>query len=241
MIKESSRTAESSGIKGARRRGVHQNGRVPKRGTVSVVGQGRAEGEPDVCRVTLTVTALRAGVAAALADSESAARRVRDALAAHGVAPRDAATAGVSVRSEEEYGQSGRRLLGYRAEHRLAVVLRDLGSAGRALGDAVAAGGDDVRLEGVEFTVDDDAPLRTTARDAAWHDALAAATQLAGLAGRSLGAVRSIGVAGGGMPQPLPKGRMLAAMSAGGPEVGLEAGAVAVHVSLAVVWELADA
>jgi len=205
-----------------------------------VVGHGRAQGTPDVCRVHLTATALRPTVALALADSEATAARIRDVLAAAGVAPKDAATGTVSVRPEEDYsGSRGPRLLGYRAEHALEVVLRDLASAGRLLGDAVAAGGDGVRLQGVEFALEDDAELRATARDAAWRDAQRAAEQLAGLAGRALAAVRSVDEGGAGGPRSRPGPPRAFAATAGGSEVGLEPGGVAVGVSLAVVWELA--
>src|SRR4051794_41773032 len=92
---------------------------------------------------------MRPAVAAALADSEQAARQVREALTAGGVAPRDAATGNVSISTEEDYsGQRGPRLLGYRADHTLTVVLRDLAVAGRVLGEAVAAGGGAGRVAG---------------------------------------------------------------------------------------------
>jgi uncharacterized protein YggE len=179
-------------------------------------------------------------VAPALADSEATARRIREALAAGGVAPADAATGTVTIRPEEDYsGPRGPRLLGYRAEHGLEIVLRDLGSAGRVLGDAVAAGGDAVRLQGVEFALEDDAQLRAAARTAAWEDARRAADQLAGLAGRSLGAVRSIDQGGALALRVRPPQRLSFAGTNGGPEVGLESGGVAVDVTLVVVWELA--
>ena len=206
-------------------------------GTISVVGQGRAEGPPDVCRVSLVATALRPSVAAALADSEQATRRVREALVAGGGEARDAATSTVTVRAEEDYsGQRGPRLLGYRAEHALDVVLRDLDAAGRLLGDAVAAGGEAARLQGVSFAVEDDAALRAQARAAAWADALRAGEQLAQLAGRDLGAVRSIDEGGGPGSGPPPRPMMARAM--GAAEVALEPGGVGVAVALAVVWEL---
>ena len=211
---------------------------MPKPPTISVVGHGRARGAPDVCRVQLTATALRPAVASALADSEATARRVREALAAGGVAPADAATGTVTIRPEEDYsGPRGPRLLGYRAEHSLEIVLRDLAAAGRLLGEAVAAGGDAVLLQGVEFALEDDADVRASARAAAWADARRAAGQLAELAGRPLGAVRRIDQ-GAGVGVPVRPPRMLALAAGGATEVGLESGGVAVDVTLAVVWEL---
>jgi uncharacterized protein YggE len=104
------------------------------------------------------------------------------------------------------------------------------------LGDAVAAGGDAVRLQGVEFTLEDDTQLRSAARAAAWEDARRAAEQLAGLAGRPLGAVRRVDE-GRGVELPVRPLRMDFAASAA-PEVGLQSGGVSVEVSLGVVWEL---
>jgi uncharacterized protein YggE len=142
----------------------------------------------------------------------------------------------VTVHAEEDYSgrHDGPRLLGYRAEHGLGIVLRDLAAAGRVLGDAVAAGGDAVRLHGVSFVIEDDADLRARAREAAWRDALRAGEQLAGLAGGALGSVRSIDetlVRDGGAPQPM-------AVRAAAAEIGLQPGAVEVRAVLAVVWEL---
>ncbi len=200
------------------------------------MGQGRAAGAADVCRVALAATALRPTVAAALADSEQATRRVRDALSAAGVSGQNAATSTVTVQAEEDYMvQDGPKLVGYRAEHGLEVVLRDLASAGRVIGDAVAAGGEAVRMRGVSFAVDDDAELRAQARAAAWADALRAGEQLAGLAGGALGTVRSVTETHAGDGRgPVP----MAARAAGLAEIGLEPGDIDVGIALAVVWEL---
>jgi hypothetical protein len=233
---EKLRRSPITGLQGKIGRGA-QNRAVTDSGTISVVGRGRAEGVPDLCRATLVATALRSSVAAALQESEAAARRIRAALAAGGVQPQDAATGGMNLRAEEDYsGQHGPRLLGYRAEHTIDVVLRDLAGAGRLLGDAVAAGGEAVRLQGVGFTVEDDAGLRERARSAAWADARRAGKQLASLASAPLGRVVSVDEGTGrGGPPPRPMEARLMAASA---DMGLEPGAVGVEVQLAVVWEL---
>ena len=204
--------------------------------SIGVVGTGRAWGVPDVVRVRLTATAVRPTLAAALADSEDAARRIRTALAAAGVLAADATTQGLSVHAEQVFNdQEGSRITGFRSEHELSVTLRDLPSAGRLLGDAVVAGGDDVRLHGVEFAVEDDEPLRARARDEAWHDALRRAEQLAALSGRRLGPVHSI-LEEGPARQPRPLAAGLAAARA--VEDDVQPGSVGLQVSLAVTWEL---
>jgi uncharacterized protein YggE len=203
---------------------------------ISVSGTGSASGPPDVMRVRLAATAMRTTVAAALAASEEAARQIRLALRAAGVSPADAATAGLAVNAEQVWSeQTGPRITGYRSEHQLAITLRDLGSAGRSLGEAVAAGGDEVRLDGVSFEVEDDAPLRERARVAAWDDALRRARQLAELAGRELGEVREITEQSGYPVRPIGESRRAEAMAT---DVAVEPGAVDVQVTLAVQWAL---
>ncbi len=132
---------------------------------ISVVGVGRATAAPDVVRVRLTATAVRPTLAVALTDSEAAAHRVRSALAGLGVQAADATTQGLSVQAEQTWTeQEGPRVTGFRSEHELAITVRDLTATGRVLGEILAAGGDDVRLGGVEFAIEDDAELRAAAR-----------------------------------------------------------------------------
>jgi len=205
---------------------------------ISVTGTGRASAPPDVMRVQLVATALRPTVAAALAASEQAVSAIRAVLAAAGVAAEDASTLGLSINAEQVWNeQTGPRTTGYRSEHRLAVVLRDLAAAGPLLGEALTAGGDDVRLDGVGFEVEDDTDLRTRARASAWADAERRAGQLAELAGCRLGAVASIGEQSGFAPvpvMPMSARRDVAAAV----EVGIEPGSVGVEVTLAVQWTL---
>lgn len=206
---------------------------------ISVTGQGRASATPDVMRVNLVATALRPSVAEALAASERAVTAMRAALAARGVRPDDAHTVGLMLNPEQVWAeQTGPRTVGYRSEHRLAVTLRDLAGAGVALGEVVAAGGDDVRLEGISFEVDDDSALRETARERAWASAEAMARQLAGLAGRELGPVLEILEQGGYSPGPIPMMAMASAGKREATDVGVQPGSVAVETSLAVRWSL---
>ncbi len=68
------------------------------------------------------------------------------------------------------------------------MLVRDLDIADRVV-DAVAAAGEEARLNGISFEIGDPATALAAARDAAYKDALAKARQYAGLTGRTLGAV----------------------------------------------------
>jgi uncharacterized protein YggE len=203
---------------------------------IAVVGTGRAAADPDVVRVRLGVSVLRPVAAAAVAAADDGVRRVRAALTALGVPPRDASTQGLSVAAEQVWTESeGPRITGFRADHELLVTLRDLGAVGQVLGELLTAGGDDARLHGVEFAVEDADQLRAAAREAAWWDAVARATQLAGLAGCRLGAVQQLieGTVAGPGPMMFAKAEVLTA-AAGTMDV--QPGTVSVEVTLSVSW-----
>ncbi len=207
---------------------------------ISVTGTGSASAAPDVMRVRLAATALRPSVATALAASEQSVSAIRAALSAAGVAAADASTAALAITAEQVWTeQQGPKTVGYRSEHQLAISLRELAAAGRVLGEALAAGGDDVRLDGVSFEVDDDTPLRERARVAAWADAVARAEQLASLAGRALGTVGEITEQSGFSPGPVMPMMMGKRRAMDAVEVGVQPGSVGVEVTLAVQWALA--
>jgi len=206
---------------------------------ITVPGTGRVEGSPDVVRVRLVASTLRPAAADALAATEVAAAAVRSALSGHGVTGADAASGPFRLTAEQTWTErEGLRVTGYRCDHGIRAVVRDVPALGRVLADVLAAGGDDVRVDAVDADVEDDADLRVRARELAWADALDRATRLAALAGRELGAVATVTEGAGetpGPPQPLAVAK-LAAAPAG--DVSLLPGDVAVVVVLTVQWEL---
>jgi uncharacterized protein YggE len=195
-------------------------------------------GVPDVVRISLTATAFRPAVAEALAASEDAARRIREVLARFALTGADAATSTLTVQAEQVWeNERGPRVTGYRAEHGIEVILRDLAAVGPVIGEALSAGADDARLNDVAFDVEDGSSLRARARQVAWEDALSRARELAALAGRPLGAVLYVAEGdppGQGPPVPLRNAVQFASGSAVAPEPGR----VRVAVDLRVHWAL---
>jgi uncharacterized protein len=203
---------------------------------IRVLGTGQAQALPRIARLDLVVVARERSLAEALSSGESAVARVRAALVAAGTEPVDTTTDGLSVQAEQSWSEGGGpQVVGFRADHGLRVLVRDLQALGPVLGGALAAGGDLMRVNGVDFAVEDEEPLRRQARESAWADALGRARHLAGLAGRELGPVNSIvespvrgeAVALGGV-------RVLSA----GSEPDIRPAAVRCRVELAVNWAL---
>ncbi len=109
---------------------------------------------------------------------------VTEALRARAVGSGDLKTTGAQV--QPNYTSSG-GIDGYTATESLTATLRDLKTAGAAIGAAAAAGGNATRIDGVSLDIQHDSALMTQARNAAYADAKAKAQQYADAAGEPLG------------------------------------------------------
>lgn len=200
---------------------------------IVVDGVGRVSGTPDVLRVTLGVSVRRDDVSSAMAAATSRQNKVRAALKHRGVADRDLQTSDVSVYPETD---SKGRPHGYRVTETLTAKLRHLDTAGRAITEAVEAGGNETVLQGVSFALEDNAALLAKARDDAYADAKAKATRYAELAGRTLGEVQLVTeTADPGSPRPYPTMQLLDKAAAALP---IDPGTADVSVSVTVRWAL---
>ncbi|SEQ11724.1 SIMPL domain-containing protein [Arthrobacter sp. OV608] len=214
----------------------HQSDGDASAGTVSVTGTGSAEAAPDLMVVSIGVECRADSVAAAWQRAGSSSDAVASTFRRHGVAGADIRTTGLNVRADLVWREGeGQSVTGYVAASSLTVRLRTPASASAAISEAVEAGGNDVRLNGLDLTFADDAEVRARARDAAWEDALRSAGQFARLASARLGPVLSItDTVGPQPPAPLPRMQRAASVEA----LGVEAGETAVSVAIRVVWEL---
>lgn len=200
---------------------------------VWVTGGGRASGPRDECVLTVGAEVRRPGAAAALAACAEVVERMRAVLVGAGLAESALATSAVSLNPIYDQYPT---VAGFQAALQLSATTRDLDRAGTLLSEVVTAGGDEARVHDVSFRHSDPAALLERARQAAWADALARATQLAGLAGRELGEVVAIDETVGRPVPPRPMRAMAMADSAGG--VPLDAGEGEVTVGLTVGWAL---
>ena len=207
---------------------------------VTVEGVGMASAPPDVLRVTIGVQATAPTVQEALDEANAAARRVLDALREEGVAERDVQTVNVQLRSQQERPrpepeEATEQPTRYVASQDLAVTLRDLDTSGATISAAVEAGGDNTRISGMSFGIEDSDALQEQAREQAFADARRKAEQYAELAGRELGDVLSV------REQFTPRGPgpvTEAADARGGEGVPLAPGVSEVRVMTEVRWAL---
>jgi len=160
---------------------------------ITVGGRAKVAGTPDTLRLDLSVVATASSVSGALASANRSADAVQKSLLGNGVAKQDLQTSGLNIQPTYDYTRSGTpRLTGYQVSESVSAKLRDLGRAGDAIGKAVSAGGNAVRVNEISLDLEDTSALVSRARDKAFADAKTKAEQYAKAAGRTLGAVVSI-------------------------------------------------
>lgn len=156
---------------------------------VTVQGVGKVTGTPDTLILTLTVTKTAGDVSSAMNGMATTMTAVQNALKADKVAEADQKTSGLGVSPQYDYSSNKRTLTGYEATENLTVTLRDTKAAGATISAAAAAGGDATQISGLSTDLQNNSGPLNQARDAAFNDAKAKATQYAKSAGRSLGPV----------------------------------------------------
>jgi uncharacterized protein YggE len=206
--------------------------------TITVTGTGTAEARPDLLTISVGVECRRENVGAAYAEAGNASAAVSGALRHHGVANADIRTSGLNVRADLVWREGeGQRVAAYIASSVLTVRLRDVAAASAAISAVVDAGGNDVRLNGLDLGFSDEAAVKARAREAAWQDAHASAEQFASLASARLGAVVSV-TEHSDAQGPVPLARIQRAVST--EALSVEAGQTSVGAAVNVVWELLD-
>lgn len=162
---------------------------------IVVSGQGTLSVAPDLALVSLGVETTVATVADANDRATTAMDAVLAAARANGVRDKDIQTRHFNIYPQYDYVEEtvdGRRtsrqvLTGYRVSNSANVKLRDLDSVGDVIDAVVTAGGDDVRINNIRFTVEDTKPMLTRLREMAVRDAMSKARHLATLSNVRLG------------------------------------------------------
>lgn len=201
---------------------------------IQVSGTGTVAGTPDALRLDLTVSATGSTVTDALRSANAATTRVQRSLTGHGVAAKDVQTSGLSI--SPEYGtKAGAPVIhDYRVDESMTATLHGITAGGQAIGAAVAAGGNAVRVDGISLDLTDTSALVTSARGRAFADARAKADQYARAAGRTLGSVVGIDESVSA-PTPMPIPAFARAAAAGSP-VPVQAGSEDVAVTVTVTF-----
>ena len=203
-----------------------------------VSGEGTISLDPDLAMLDFGVEVNAPSVSEANSQAATAMDAIVDALKDRGVKDEDIQTSRFSVTPRYRYVEeemdgvrTGRDVLtGYRVRNNATVKLRDLDAIGEVIDEVVTAGGDVVRINRINFTLEDPKPKMTELREMAVADAKAKAEHLAELSDVSVGrliyisegaAPPSFGGGGYGVAYAVQESAALAAPSVSGGEVTL--------------------
>ncbi len=198
---------------------------------ITVVGTGQVKGTPDVADVTIGVAARGTTAGDALSTANDRAAKVIAALKDAGVGEDDIQTSSLSIQPTFDDDV----VTGYQVSNMVTARVRDVTKVGETLDAAARVAGDEIRLQGIGFTIDDDSKLLATARDRSVKRARAQAEQLASAAGVELGDVLSIDESGVAIPSTSRDFADGAATSS----VPVEPGTQTLTISTTVVYEIA--
>lgn len=159
---------------------------------ISVTGEGEVTGTPDTLSVSFGVTTKRDTVDAAVGDNATASAKVIETLKGSGVVEKDIQTLNYSLQPSFAYAEGRQVPDGYTVNNTVSVKLHDLKASGGVIDAVTKAGGTDVGVQGVSFSLEDNKALITTARDKAFADAKAKAEQLSSLSGRPIGVTEAV-------------------------------------------------
>ena len=157
---------------------------------ITVNSEGKVKVVPDAVRLNATVTLVAASNKEALGGASTTSAAVRAALLANGVDKAQIQTQSITVYPEYNYTQDkGSVLVGYRASQNFVVIIKNAPNAGAVVDAVIAAGGDNIQVQGVTPFVLDNAAATAEARSVAVKNAKAKATSYTKLLGVKLGKV----------------------------------------------------
>ncbi|MGF0256961.1 SIMPL domain-containing protein [Rhodococcus erythropolis] len=210
--------------------------------TVTVTGTATATAVPDIVRLTIGVSVTQTAVSDAFDAVARLSTALTETLHARGVRGADLTTAGLSVHPQTHWSDGGRQeTTGFTASTTFRVVLRELepeaaNSPAAVIAACVSVGGDAIRLDGLEFDLDDRSDLATKARELAWTAAESKARQFADLADKDLVEVLEVLE---DFDQIVPMRGRVAAMKADSAPIAVERGETEESISVRVRWAMA--
>ncbi|MFA7297757.1 MAG: SIMPL domain-containing protein [Dehalococcoidia bacterium] len=210
---------------------------------ISVEGTGKVTVVPDVGEISMAAQVTRPTVQQARDDAAKAMDAIRAAVRGQGVEDKDVATSGFNIQPQYDYRPNGGgtpQISGYMVNNQVTVKVRKVETLSKVLDAAVSAGGNDVRVNNVQFTVDDPEKSAGAAREAAVANARTHAESLAKAAGVKLGKARTIVESGSTIPVPRAVAAAAPSLGKGGSDVAtpVSPGQTEVSVSVSVVFDI---
>jgi uncharacterized protein len=156
---------------------------------LTVQGTGLSVGTPNLLTVSVGIDVTDDTATDALADDSNKAAAVTAVLSQAGVTAADVQTSDLSI--NPNYNLKG-EITGYQVTNTLTAMIHNFTTAGSVIDSIAGAAGNAIRLDSLNFSVQDTRDLEDTARTDAVHQAVSHAETMAQAAGERLGPVCSL-------------------------------------------------
>ena len=213
-----------------------------------VTGQATLEIPADVAQVSIGVESRETTVSVARQNAAAAMEKVLSAIKENGVSEDDIVTTNFNIYPQtiwvEVSDALGRhsepRITGYTVSNTVQITVRDIDNLSPVVDTAATAGGDLIRINSIQFTVDDSSAFGAQMRQQAAADALAKADVYARAMGVTLGQLVYLTEIGNDVPmaRSFPQAEM-AAMDSGFKSTPISAGDVNLSVTVQAVFAIA--
>ena len=203
--------------------------------TITVTGTGVVTGTPNTLIVQLAVSTNAVSATDALDENNAEMATLEHVLIRAAVKSGDLQTSNLQL--SPNYDSSG-YVTSYGAEDDLTVTFHDIARAGSVIDAAAHAVGNDVRIQGISFSISNTSTLLKTARIEAVHNAEAEASDLARGTKATLGPVVKITDQEQQTTPPVPLYLGFDAAAIAKSAVPLRAGSEQLSVQVVVVYRL---
>jgi hypothetical protein len=213
-----------------------------------VTGVATLEIPADVAKVSIGVESRETTVSAARQNAASAMEKVLNAIKENGVTEDDIVTTNFNIYPQTTWVEvtdalgrhSEPRITGYTVTNTVLVTVRDIDNLSPVVDTAATAGGDLIRINSIQFTVDDSSVFGEQMRSQAAANALAKADVYARAMGVTLGQLVYLTEIGNSVPiaSAFPQAEM-AAMNGAFKSSPISAGDVNLSVTVQAVFAIA--
>ena len=216
-------------------------------GGIRVSGTGTISVEPDVAVLEIGVEVFAPKVSMARSEASKSMDSVISTIKKLGVEEKDIQTTRFSIYPRYDYEETtinGNRistqvLTGYTVSNTVKAKIFEVDQVGKIIDNAADAGGDYVRINGVDFTVDDPNPYKTTIRKMAVEDAVNKAQEYALLTNVELGPIISLDEMGAGSIQsPYEADYGMRMMMAAAPTTSISSGQLEISLSVNTLFAI---
>ena len=206
-----------------------------------VTGTGEVSAVPDIVNLRVGIEAEEASVAEAQTQAAEAMDDVMAALIANGVAEKDIQTQYFSIQRVTRWDRDTEQevVVGYRVTNMVTARIRNVDKAGAVIDAVAVAGGDFIRIDSINFSIDDPSVYYDEAREEAMADATDKAERLADLAGVTLG--KPTYISEGAQATPVyERAVVVYAEEAGKIETPISPGEMEISLTVQVAYAILD-